>query len=228
MGSITIIGTAHVIDLSYPLEILIRNSDANIIAIELDKERWFALNSKERKIAGPFYVRFLARLQSHLGDVFGSPPGSEMLISAKIAASIGAKLALIDKPILPVLRETWKSMPWNEFKSILFDSLVSFVGGNNLDLNKSLQSGDFSKEIDEFSHRYPSLKKNLIDRRDTYMSHRIVKLLRQDNENNIFAIVGEGHVRGMKAKLASLNPKIITLSELLKQKKNSVSFSINI
>ena len=83
---------------------------------------------------------------AYLGDVFGSPPGSEMLVSAKIAASIGAKLALIDKPILPVLRGTWKSMPWVEFKSMIFDSLVSFVGGSDHNLNKSILDIDAGLE----------------------------------------------------------------------------------
>lgn len=228
MGSITLIGTAHVIDLAYPLEIFIRNSDVNVIALELDKERWFALNSDDRKISGPIYLKLLARLQKYLGESFGSPPGSEMLVSAKIANSLGAKIAFIDKPILPVLTDSWRKMPWSEFKSIIFDSMISFVGGGDNNLSKSMESGNFSNELKEFSKRYPSLKTNLIDRRDTYMAKKLVELLRQNNDYNIVAIVGEGHIQGMAKKLSHLNPKIITLSDLLKEKNNSVSFSINI
>jgi len=228
MVELTIIGTAHVIDLAYPLEIFVRNSNPNIIALELDRERWFALNSEDRKVTGPFYIKLLARLQKYLGDTFGSPPGSEMLVAAKIAASLGAKLAFIDKPILPVFRETWKKMPWREFQNIIIDSLISFVGGGNLNLNNSIRTGDFSNELTEFSERYPSLKNNLIDRRDTYMSTKIVKLFRNNNQNRIVVIVGEGHLQGISGKLSNLNPKIITLSDLLRRKNNSVSFSVNI
>jgi len=68
----------------------------------------------------------------------------------------------------------------------------------------------------------------LIDRRDTYMSKNLVRLLRRNNENRIVAIVGEGHVDGMESKLSSLNPKIVRLRDLLSRKKNTISFSIKI
>ena len=45
MPSLMIIGTAHVIDLSSPLEGFIRDFDPTCIALELDKERWIALQS---------------------------------------------------------------------------------------------------------------------------------------------------------------------------------------
>ena len=119
-------------------------------------------------------------------------------------------------------------MPWREFQNIIIDSLISFVGGGNLNLNNSIRTGDFSNELTEFSERYPSLKNNLIDRRDTYMSTKIVKLFRHNNQNRIVVIVGEGHLQGISEKLSNLNPKIITLSDLLRRKNNSVSFSVNI
>ena len=85
MAELMLIGTAHVIDLALPLERHIKNFNPDIIALELDKQRWLALKSNIRKSGGPFYVRLLSRLQQYLGDYFGSTPGAEMMVATKIA-----------------------------------------------------------------------------------------------------------------------------------------------
>ena len=89
-------------------------------------------------------------------------------------------------------------------------------------------SGDFTKELREFSVNYPSIKSHLIDRRDTYMSKNLVKIFRNNHDSRIVAIVGEGHVDGMKSKLSPLNPKIVRLKDLLSINNNTVSFSIKV
>ncbi|MDC0526599.1 TraB domain-containing protein [Euryarchaeota archaeon] len=228
MPELMIIGTAHVIDLSSPIEAYIRAYNPDLVAIELDRQRWTALRSNFKQTGGPFYVRILSRFQQYLGDSFGSSPGSEMLVAGKVASSIGANLALIDKPILPTLQGAWKNMPWQELWKIIGDGLLSLVGGGDFSLSDSIRTGDFSKELEEFSERYPSIKRQLIDRRDTYMSTNIVKLFRKKDIKRIIAVVGEGHVQGMSEKLESLHPRIVKLSDLLNKKNNSISFSIEI
>jgi pheromone shutdown protein TraB len=228
MPDLMIIGTAHVIDLESPLEVFIREFEPEAIALELDRERWLALNSEKKRSRGPIFVRALARLQEYLGDTFGSSPGSEMLAAAKIARTIGADVKLIDKPIIPTLKGAWKNMPWNEFWNLIMDSLISFVGGGDLNFDQSMRTGDFSKELKEFSERYPSIKAQLIDRRDAHMSINLIKLFKTRKYNKIVAIVGEGHLEGINRRLSSLNPRVVKLSDLLQRKSNSVSFSIEI
>ena len=228
MLNLMLIGTAHVIDLKTPLEIYIREFEPEAIALELDRERWLALNSGNKRSRGPVFVRALARLQEYLGDAFGSSPGSEMLAAAKIARTIGADVNLIDKPIIPILKGAWKNMPWNEFWNLIMDSLFSFVGGGDLNLDQSMKTGDFSKELEEFSERYPSIKAQLIDRRDAHMSVSLVKLFRTKKYDRIIAVVGEGHIEGISTRLSSLNPEIVRLKDLLQRKGNSVSFSIEV
>ena len=228
MPELMIIGTAHVIDLSLPIESYIREFNPDLVAIELDRQRWHALRSNLKPTGGPFYVRILSRFQQYLGESFGSSPGAEMLVAGKVASLIGADLALIDKPILPTLQGAWKNMPWQELWKIIGDGFLSLVGGGDFSLSKSIQTGDFSNELKEFSERYPSIKNQLIDRRDTYMSINLIKLFRKKEIDKIVAVVGEGHVEGMAKKLEILNPKIVKLSDLLKKKSNSISFSIEI
>ena len=228
MLKLMLIGTAHVIDLSLPLERHIKNFDPDIVALELDKQRWHALKTKTEGSEGPFYLRMLARLQKYLGDSFGSSPGSEMMVATRVASSIGARLAFIDKPILRTITRAWRKMPWNEFYAMIKDSMISFVGGGNVSIEKSIKTGNFSKELKEFSLYYPSLKEELIDKRDTYMSTRIVRLFRSQKCEKIVAVVGEGHIDGMAEKLASFNPIIVRLSDLLQNNETSISFSIEI
>tara|TARA_Y100000746_G_C15319665_1_gene373151 strand:- start:12 stop:698 length:687 start_codon:yes stop_codon:yes gene_type:complete len=228
MPDLMLIGTAHVIDLSLPLERHIKNFNPDLVALELDKPRWYALKTESQITEGPFYLKILARLQKYLGDSFGSSPGSEMIVATNVANSIGSKLAFIDKPILQTIQRAWKNMPWSEFFGIIMDSLVSFVGGGSANIGNSMKTGDFSDELEQFSVQYPSIKKELIDKRDLHMSINIVKLFRNQNYNRILAVVGEGHVSGMAEKLSKLNPKVVRLSDLLQNTDNSISFSIEI
>ena len=159
MPDLMLIGTAHVIDLSLPLERHIKNFNPDLIALELDKQRWYALKMESRRTEGPFYLRILAYLQRYLGDSFGSSPGAEMVVATNIGNSIGAKLAFIDKPIIQTIQGAWKRMPWSEFFGIITDSLVSFVGGGSTNIETSMKTGDFSDELEQFSIQYPSIKR---------------------------------------------------------------------
>ena len=228
MPSLMIIGTAHVIDLSVPLEGFVRDFDPTCVALELDRERWIALQSSSKKSGGPILLRILSSFQKYLGESFGSSPGSEMLVAGNVARSLGSEIKLIDKPILSTITNTWRNMPWIELWRIIKESLFSLIGRGDISFGDSMNSGDFTKELNEFSANYPVIKSHLIDRRDTYMSKNLVKLLRQNHRARIVAIVGEGHVDGMKTKLSSLNPKIVRLRDLLSRKKNTVSFTIKI
>ena len=119
-------------------------------------------------------------------------------------------------------------MPWIELWKIIKDSIFSLVGRSDANFGDSMVTGDFTKELREFSVNYPTIKSHLIDRRDTYMSKNIVKILRYNHDSRIVAIVGEGHVDGIKSKLSSLNPKVVRLKDLLSRNKNTVSFSIKV
>ena len=228
MLKLMLIGTAHVIDLSLPLERSIRNFDPELVALELDKQRWYALKSESNKLQGPLYLRILARFQRYLGDTFGSSPGAEMVVATNVANSLNSKLAFIDKPILHTIRGAWKRMPWNEFFKMIMDGLVSFVGGGDVNVERSMRTGDFTNELVQFANEYPSLKSELIDKRDHYMAMNIIKLFRTQKCQRIVAIVGEGHIEGMAKKLNGLNPSIVRLKDLLSDRGNSISFSIEI
>ena len=60
---------------------------------------------------------------------------------------------------------------------MIMDGLVSFVGGGDVNVERSMRTGDFTNELVQFANEYPSLKSELIDKRDHYMAMNIIKLL---------------------------------------------------
>lgn len=228
MPSLMIIGTAHVIDLSSPLEGYIRDFEPTTVALELDRERWFALQTNTKSTNAPFFLEILSNIQKYLGDYFGSSPGSEMLVAGKVANSLGAEIKLIDKAIVPTIMGAWKNMPWIELWRMMKEGIFSFIGRGDNNFGNSMASGDFTKELNEFSEHYPVTKFHLIDSRDTYMCKNLVKLFRHNPNGRIVAVVGEGHVDGMSLKLQSIKPKIVRLRDLLSRKNNTFSFKVKI
>ena len=228
MPSLMIIGTAHVIDLSSPLEGYIRDFEPTTVALELDRERWFALQTNAKSTNAPFFLKILSNIQKYLGDYFGSSPGSEMLVAGKVANSLGAEIKLIDKAIIPTIIGAWKNMPWIELWRMMKEGIFSFIGRGDNNFGNSMASGDFTKELNEFSEHYPVTKFHLIDSRDTYMCKNLVKLFRHNPNGRIVAVVGEGHVDGMSLKLRSIKPKIVRLRDLLSRKNNTFSFKVKI
>ena len=228
MPSLMIIGTAHVIDLSSPLEGYIRDFEPTTVALELDRERWFALQTNTKSTNAPFFLKILSNIQKYLGDYFGSSPGSEMLVAGKVANSLGAEIKLIDKAIVPTIMGAWKNMPWIELWRMMKEGIFSFIGRGDNNFGNSMASGGFTKELNEFSEHYPVTKFHLIDSRDTYMCKNLVKLFRHNPNGRIVAVVGEGHVDGMSLKLQSIKPKIVRLRDLLSRKNNTFSFKVKI
>ena len=228
MPSLMIIGTAHVIDLSSPLEGYIRDFGPTTVALELDRERWFALQTNTKSTNAPFFLKILSNIQKYLGDYFGSSPGSEMLVAGKVANSLGAEIKLIDKAIVPTIMGAWKNMPWIELWRMMKEGIFTFIGRGDNNFGNSMASGDFTKELNEFSEHYPVTKFHLIDSRDTYMCKNLVKLFRHNPNGRIVAVVGEGHVDGMSLKLQSIKPKIVRLRDLLSRKNNTFSFKVKI
>ena len=163
MPSLMIIGTAHVIDLSSPLEGYIRDFEPTIVALELDRERWFALQTNTKSTNAPFFLKILSNIQKYLGDYFGSSPGSEMLVAGKVANSLGAEIKLIDKAIVPTIMGAWKNMPWIELWRMMKEGIFSFIGRGDNNFGNSMASGDFTKELNDFSEHYPVTKFHLID-----------------------------------------------------------------
>jgi len=214
-----LVGTAHVLELALPLERVLRTFDPDVVALELDRQRWASLRSPLRPRQGPLLLRLLASLQERLGEMLGAPPGSDMLAAGRTAQRLGARLALIDLPVGPTLRRAWRALGWRE-RLALAQELTPLLAGADLLTSGSatadnpVATGDFSRELAEFAYRFPSLQRELIDRRDRHMARQLVLLL-QHNRQRVAAVVGEGHLAGLARRLARVSPQVVPLRRLL-------------
>ena len=61
---------------------------------------------------------------------------------------------------------------------------------------------------EEFSKRYPTLKRYLIDERDIFMANRIIDVMRRYDK--VVAVVGNAHIEGIERRIkANLTEKDI-------------------
>ena len=217
-GRLLLVGTAHVLELALPLERVLRTFNPGVVALELDRERWAALRAPMRPHRGPLLLRLLASLQERLGEMLGAPPGSDMLAAGRTAQRLGARVALVDLPIGPTLQRAWRALSWRERLALARELAPLLAGADLLTTglatdDNPIATGDFSRELAEFAHRFPSLQRELIDRRDHYMARRLVALLRDGQR--VAAVVGEGHLAGLARRLDRVSPQVVPLRRLL-------------
>ncbi len=211
---ITLIGVAHVFDISKSLENAIIKRNPSVVCVELDAARYHALYSRDRNREAPLVYKMLAGLQENIAKKYGSQVGSEMLTAIETAKMLNAKLAFIDMDSTNILSNFWRNMTFSEkmkFLLALFSSL--FIRKKRIE--KELKRFEENDEyyLESFGKEFPTAKKVLIDDRNIYMAKAITKIS-QEHED-IVAVIGDGHIEGIRRLLdPSSDVEIIRLSQL--------------
>ena len=78
-------------------------------------------------------------------------------------------------------------------------------GLEEFDLRKVPEQQVIVKIIGQMKKQYPSIYKTIISDRDKYMVRQLVKLMRENPEKKILAIVGAGHKEGMEKLLLNVD-----------------------
>ena len=217
---IFLIGAAHVSMESVNLvREVIEEENPDIVAVELDKQRYDSLLNErkwdETEIhnvirTGRIYLFLLQLLltnfQRRIGDELGVKPGSEMLKAIELARERSIEIALVDRDIRITLKRAFKKMSLRE----KFKLFLGFLSGIleeeeiNDEILERLKDKDIVTEmVEELSREMPSIKGVLIDERDRYIANKIINL----EGEKIVAVVGAGHVDGIKKFIESKNGK---------------------
>lgn len=211
-NTLFLIGTAHISEESVKLvEKTIKKVKPDNIALELDEERFEALQNKKKYenldiiniirkgqlffLIGQF---ILASYQKKLAKKTGVSPGSEFLKAIEIASVEDIDLVLADRNIGTTLKRAWRiTSTWKKIR-MFFSFLFSAPDEKEeLDIEDIKKQDAISELVDTFGKELPTLKKILIDERDIYLSYHI----RQNLRKTTVAVVGAGHVPGILQQL---------------------------
>jgi pheromone shutdown-related protein TraB len=139
----------------------------------------------------------LASLQRKIAEKFDIKPGAEMIAAIDHADAIGAHIHLADRDIRTTLARTWRIMGfWGKIK-LVFQLLLSLGDVEDIseeDVEKMKQEDILETLLADVGKSLPVVRDVLIDERDQYLAHRI----RTAPGNRIVAVVGAGHVPGIK------------------------------
>lgn len=202
------VGTAHVYEKSV-IEVreAIRDEKPDIVALELDPVRLDALlHQEDRKptlremkdfgFKNALLLLFMSYLQNKVSSETGIMAGREMIEAALEARSLGIPITLIDRDLRITIQKLMDKVGFKE-KLMIFKDLI---------LPEEEYSIDYAYEnpaalIDEIKVKYPFIYEILVDERDRYMAENLKRI----SKEKVLAIVGAGHVSGIKKYLGDLD-----------------------
>ncbi len=208
---ILLIGTAHVSRESTELvRQTIQTEKPDTVCVELcesrfqsirQKDKWRDMNIikviKEKKTFLLLSNLLLASFQKRIADKLDIKPGAEMIEAIESADSCGAAIHLADRDIRVTLSRTWRVMGlWAKLK-IVFQLALSLGNVDEIteeDVEKMKQEDMLQSLLSEVEKSLPVLRNILIDERDRYLAQKI----KDAPGNRIVAVVGAGHVPGIK------------------------------
>lgn len=214
---IVLIGTAHVSKESIAeVKNEIESLKPDCVAVELDEKRYNSMMDPEswknldivkvlKRREGFLMLAnlVLSSFQKRMGKNVGVKPGDEMLAAINCAKENNVLFTLVDRPIQVTLRRAWaKNSLWGKCK--LLASMIASAFDNeeiSEDEIEKLKSGnEMDSMMKELSEYLPSVKEVLIDERDRYLASHIW----ESEGNTIVAVLGAGHLPGVKAYLEKL------------------------
>lgn len=218
--NIILVGTAHVSQKSVAeVEETIERERPDAVAVELCPARYQALtNQVETKdisvgdvLGGGklsyFIIHWLlAYVQRKIGSDLGVEPGAEMLQAIRKAESTGAKIVLADRDIQITLQRFWHTMSIREKLKMTWSLLTAALGfgGQEIDIETVTEQDVVTRLMEELRTFAPSAARVFVDERDAYMA---ANLLNAGRSGRVVAVVGAGHLEGIKKYLA--DPKTI-------------------
>jgi pheromone shutdown-related protein TraB len=233
LSEVRLVGTAHVSAQSVEdVRKAIDEWHPDMIAVELDLARFEALRKvgKDPSVDDVLEVKnfsqlliqwILSYLQRRIGLDVGVEPGAEMKAAIAEAEARRIPLSLVDRDIRLTLLRFWHSLGIIGKMKMFFALVVSIAEVDELgemDIEQMKDQSVMDMVMEEFRRFSPEGAKSLIDERDAFIAHNLVRL-REQNAGKILAVVGAGHVHGISRYLE--NPSTLPpMEELTRQPKS--------
>jgi len=219
---VTILGTAHVSKTSAEkVRELIENGDYDCVAIELCESRHRTLIDpdaiakmdlfqviRQGKASMVAANLALGAFQQRMAEELDIKPGAEMRMAIDLAIERQLKLELIDRDIAVTLKRVYHNVPWWQRMNIVAGLLASVVTRQKVSEEEieKLKEGDMLESVfSQFAEEAESIYRPLVDERDQFMAAHIQQLTRNTRYKHMLAVVGAGHLAGIKAYLMQTN-----------------------
>ena len=187
-----------------------------VVAVELDRERFEHLSNPDahKEIAtmpltgdtAQDLMQQLAVMEQALSGITGSNVGDEMMAAIEEGRAVGAKIALIDRPMKTTVQAMMR-VPLDELYGLikmLPDATKDIEESGATDILDMLkQDGAVDDIIEQFRSEFPGLTKVLIEERDQYLAQALHFIL-NDVQGKIVVVLGAGHIQGVKSALEEL------------------------
>lgn len=217
-----VLGTAHVSAQSVDdVREIVRLQKPDIVAVELcasrydaltDQDRWRKLDLgrviREKKIWLLASSLILSSFQKKIGELTGSKPGEEMIVAAQLAEETGATLSLADREVRITLARAWSRVGFFSRLWLISNLMASLLVSEEVEPDEieNLKKQDvFEDLISHLPPRYVSLKEVILDERDRYLAEKIrratLDLPKKRGKSKLFAVVGAGHLPGIRRTL---------------------------
>ena len=209
--NVILVGTAHVSrESEQQVSHTIQKEKPDTVCVELCQSRYQSIRQKElwqetdivkvikeKKTFLLLSNLLLASFQKRIAKKFDIHPGAEMIKAIETAEEEGAEIHLADRDIRTTLSRTWRAMGlWSKIK-LMFQLILSLGEVEDIkeeDIEKMKQEDVLESLLAEVGKSLPALKDILIDERDQYLAAKI----RNAPGKKIVAVVGAGHVQGIK------------------------------
>ncbi|BAO45394.1 TraB/GumN family protein [Thiolapillus brandeum] len=231
-SKITLLGTAHVSRASADkVEQLIETGDYDAVAVELCPSRYNAMLSPDslakmnlmeviRSGKASMVIANLAMgaYQQRIAEQFGIEPGAEQRMAIDKARENHLPVLLIDREIGTTLKRTAANLSWWKRWTLFTGLLVSLISREEVEEEEieKLKEGDMLETtFAEFAHDREDLYRPLIEERDEYMAARLAQEIEENGHQDILAVVGAGHLKGIRKKLGrNIQDPARTIAEL--------------
>lgn len=212
--NIYLIGTAHVSKNSAEIvKNFIESEKPDSICVELCPSRFKSITNpdnwkkmdiiaviKEKKALLLLVNLILSAFQKRLARQLGISPGQEMIQAIQSAKENNIKLILADRDIQVTFARVWKKLTFFGKLRLFFMLLLSMFNKEDIseeEIEKLKSEDMLTAALQDLATSFPRLKNTLIDERDQYLAEKI----RNSPGNKIVAVVGAGHVPGIKKEI---------------------------
>ena len=210
---ITLVGVGHVFDIGAAIRRTIVGLKPAVVGVELDPARFAALRAPEANPPALSVTGVLAYVQRRIAREYGTQVGAEMMAAAEAARDVGALLAFLDLDSRAVLARLMRAMTLGEKARFVVSVIAGlFLRRSTVERELERFEEDESAFLQELAKDLPSVKRVLIDESNSHMAMAVRTL--EARHGSVVAVVGEGHLEGLRALLADRSPDVVRLREL--------------